>query len=185
MIDQLFEPLLPRHLMEHFPQTAEDIDIEPLKCPICFETCLDAVIEDVCKHTFCKKCVEKLFKHSPDGSVECPLTRKPFTKNKIGPNRMLRDIVMKIKVHCVLKDKGCNWKGQYAELENHLKMECPKVMVKCQSFGCEFMCKRSAFEKHVNQCEFSPKQCKFCNTYFIANMLAVMSKLILQWTNLF
>lgn len=169
-----FEPLIPRDLLEKFPVPAETLDNEGLKCPVCREVCLDAVIESACNHTFCKRCIEKSFQESKGANIKCPQNPKTaISKNQIGPNRAIRDIILKIKVYCILKDQGCTWTGPYLNLDNHLTKECPAVQLQCQNFGCEVTTKRSAFNKHQEKCGYRPKQCKFCNSYFVANKLAV------------
>lgn len=172
-MNQTLDPILPRHLLENFPTPAEGVEIEALKCPICLEICLDAVIESSCNHTFCKKCIDDLFSHSTDGSIKCPHTRNIINKNQIGPNRAIRDLVMKVKVLCIFKKRQCEWKGSYSDLEEHLKRECEQMKLKCKNAGCDFVDRRETALEHVKKCEFRPKQCKFCKSYFVANKLNV------------
>ena len=87
------EPILPRHLMgEKFPEPVSEEDTMSLKCPICLEVCMDAVIENKCGHTFCKKCLNKVF----DGKSEtkCTQSREIITIDQVAPNRAVRELVL-------------------------------------------------------------------------------------------
>jgi len=175
---KLFEPVLPKEFFQSFPQIIEEISIPSIQCPICLDICIDAVIENACGHTFCSKCLNQLFKNNNNEPIKCPQTRTPFTKDQIGPNRALRDLISQLKVACVLKHKGCNWQGSYAQLEQHLKNECRKVKLRCLNSGCNFMKKRRLVESHISQCEFQSRDCSMCNKSFLAKNLKV--KYILQ-----
>jgi len=170
-MERSFEPILPRHLLEHFPPLVETAIEDAIKCPVCYEVCVDAIIESACNHTFCKKCVEKLFKQSDDCTFKCPQTRNNVTRSQTGPNRAIREMIHKIKVKCVFIEKGCEWSGCYVDLESHLKNDCSHVKVRCTMLGCDFVGKRSSSERHLKHCEYRPKQCKYCNSYFVASML--------------
>lgn len=172
-MERPFEPILPRHLLEHFPPVVENTVEDAIKCPVCYEVCVDAIIESACNHTFCKKCIEKLFKQSQDCTIKCPQTRNTISNKQIGPNRAIREMIQKIKVKCVFHGKNCEWTGFYVDLENHLKTECACVKVRCTMLGCDYVGKRSSSERHLKTCEYQPKQCKYCNTYFVSSMLAV------------
>jgi Uncharacterized conserved protein, contains RING Zn-finger len=173
-MSSLLEPILPRHLLtEKFPTTVEDTDVSSLKCPICLEICQDAVIENKCGHTFCKKCLNSLF--NGQNETRCPQTRETITLDQVTPNRAVRDLILQLKVYCVLK---CSWKGHYCDLEKHLMRECPYVKFKCLNPECTFVQKRKDAEKHVKTCEFRPARCNLCNGYFIAGKLKVLNSFI-------
>jgi RING-type zinc-finger len=163
------EPILPRHLLvEKFPDPVNEKDIESLKCPICLEVCAEAVIENKCGHTFCKKCLYRLF--GDKNETKCTLSRENITLDQVVPNRAVREMIQQIKVLCVLK---CDWKGPFGELEKHLVKECPYVKFKCLNHGCSFISKRKEAEKHAKDCDFRAARCKLCGGYFIANCLGV------------
>jgi len=165
---KLFDPILPKQFFRGFPEIVEDINIQSIQCPICYDVCTDAVIENACGHTFCSKCLEQLFKTSKDGIIKCPQTRTTFTKDQTGPNRALRDLISQLKVACVQKYKGCLWQGSYFQLEKHLKNECRKVRLKCLNTECNFLKKRRFAENHISQCEFRLIACHMCNQKFTA-----------------
>jgi len=170
-MENLLEPRVPNQLFERFPGIVEEINVQSIQCPICLDVCADAVIENVCGHTFCERCVTQLFKNSRDGLIKCPQTRQPVKKDQIGPNRALRDLILQLKVECPLKNKKCPWQGPFNQIEKHLKTECRKIKVKCLHSGCNLVQKRRLAEYHVKRCHFQLIDCQMCKYKFPMNIL--------------
>ena len=49
-------------------------DTEEYECPVCLDSYKD-VFQLVCKHKFCKECVEEIKKHAASNTVKCPMCR--------------------------------------------------------------------------------------------------------------
>ncbi|XP_067850902.1 E3 ubiquitin/ISG15 ligase TRIM25-like [Heptranchias perlo] len=70
---------------------------EELTCSICLQIYIDPVIL-TCNHSFCRACVEKLWKEPVSGSYSCPQCRASFkVRPRLEKNFQLANIVQKYK----------------------------------------------------------------------------------------
>ena len=128
----------------------ENKDISIFQCLICKEIPNpNFAIEVVCcGHLFCKNCIEKWL----DEQSYCPICKKEIKynnnllKNIKENNKIIFRLINQLKIKCPYE---CEWKGNWEELENHLKI-CllSKKECKYKKIGCNFIGKNSEVEKH-------------------------------------
>ena len=108
---------------------------EELSCSICLNI-FDSPITSFkgnCDHTFCKQCVQQWINTNKS---KCPACQQSFTKKRnindnncviIGyvfkTNRIVNNIVNKLKIHCNYKWNGCEEVVELGSLQKHLN-EC-------------------------------------------------------------
>ena len=164
----------PEGFFSQFPSLSDPgVDIESLKCAICLQICRDPVIESACGHTFCKNCLQNLFKTSKLSGAKCPHSRSPISDDQVGPNRAVQDLITNLKVNCYLRDRGCKWQGFYRDVENHTKKECVYAQMKCLNQGCSFLGDQILAKTHASECDFRVIKCKQCDKDFIWKTIRV------------
>ena len=68
----------------------EDVD-EELQCNICCEPCLDPVVLPCCENMVCRKCLK---------TADCPFDRQPLPSLLKEPQRIIRNMLERVKVRC-------------------------------------------------------------------------------------
>ena len=119
----------------NFSDHNDDI-IDHFYCPICKDVMLEPYSIYECSHTFCQPCVLSI------NNDKCPLCRIEFEESKL--NLSLRGLVDKLKVSCI----SCNWNGTFEQSKNHLKSECPKLVL-CQ---CDKIITKENYDNHIEIC---------------------------------
>ena len=128
----------------------ENNDISIFQCVICKEipNPNNAIEVICCGHLFCKNCIEKWLNEK----ANCPICKKEIKNQKEfikiikENNKIVFRLMNQLTIKCPF---GCEWKGIWEELENHLK-KCllSKKECKYKKIGCNFMGKNSEVEKH-------------------------------------
>lgn len=98
-----------------------------LQCSICSLVFNNPMRLD-CGHTFCYKCIMNLIMNY---NKLCPICRVSINEGCISRDLLAYNIINDLEVTCNNEMKGCPWKGQLVELENHLKL-CDENIVYLQ-----------------------------------------------------
>lgn len=171
--DKLY--LDPNLIIPEFKEFSEIID-----CKICCGIVINPVCCKSCDSIFCKKCINDWISRSKG---ICP-NRCQFQEFEI--RRTTINLMNKIKIYCINKEKGCkeeifyeNYskhlencdysqyeciacgsKGEMKIIKSHVNI-CPKMHVNCE-YCCEkFFCKE--IEKHYEECQMFEITCRQCN----------------------
>ena len=171
-----FKPLVPRLHKVHEMESGEGYsclfveappDIIQTECPLCLLVLRQPRQVTCCGKSFCRVCLDKFKSTAARQSdvVFCPCCNN--TKIVDYPNIGLQQSLHGLRVHCVNKDKGCEWRGELGELDNHLNIphqvdshnlnqglgtgtgtfeSCKYVLVRC--IKCHKMVQRCKLEDH-------------------------------------
>eukprot|EP01114_Cavostelium_apophysatum_P017442 TRINITY_DN5181_c0_g1_i1.p1 TRINITY_DN5181_c0_g1~~TRINITY_DN5181_c0_g1_i1.p1 ORF type:complete len:240 (-),score=23.47 TRINITY_DN5181_c0_g1_i1:56-775(-) len=127
---------------------------ENLLCLICRKV-YDRPVQCPC-HVFCYDCATNILRNGG----RCPFDGTPLPANfQEQPN--IRGIVGNLVTVC---DNGCEWRGKWRDLNQHLASECSKTLVNCIYEGCAVLVPRDFHSKHIEVCNFKPKKCGLCST---------------------
>ncbi|CAG0900319.1 unnamed protein product [Cyprideis torosa] len=103
---------------------------ESLKCPICLNLPLDAVLLSPCGHTVCESCARRwLLK---ERKRTCPSCKARTSYDSRFPNHMVRGVVGELRVRC--PEEGCDEQLQIQNLDVH-RRECVTKTTTCPG-GC-------------------------------------------------
>ncbi|CAG0884002.1 unnamed protein product [Cyprideis torosa] len=103
---------------------------ESLKCPICLNPPLDAVLLSPCGHTVCESCARKwLLK---ERKRTCPSCKAQTSYDSRLPNHTVRGVVGELRVRC--PEEGCDEQLQLQDLDVH-RRECVTKTTTCPG-GC-------------------------------------------------
>jgi hypothetical protein len=103
--------------------------LDRLHCGICLELATRP-LRPPCEHVFCASCLDawRGVCAEQKAKVRCPGCRGPCDSAECKPVPLDSIIGLALfgstHVGCVLKDNGCQWKGEYATLMTHLKTQC-------------------------------------------------------------
>lgn len=127
----------------------EAIDCK-LKCSICTEPFRKPVSLQLCRHTFCKKCILKWLRSKQN----CPICRGTASQNDIERIRTRNFVHMcnNILVRCT----HCNQINiHYGDMASHLQ-SCPKVTVLCPAANmqCQWRGLRMELAQHNKICTY-------------------------------
>ena len=105
--------------------------ISELLCGVCNLILKNPVECKVCEKPICTECKAQWFLQNPN---HCPFCRSNSQFDKV--NRITRNLLAKIRFHCIHKSKGCNEICSYQDLFKH-QDKCAVIIFKCSD--CEFV----------------------------------------------
>ena len=119
--------------LDNFSKIVEESTI----CPICLKLSVDAVESECCGSIFCNNCILKIEKN------ECPICRNHNFKyhNALGIRKLIKNLPVTCTFNCGHKDSNENMKKHYHT--------CQYRDYKCSVTGCNIVCKRDEFLKHL------------------------------------
>ena len=123
------------------------------KCPICFELLKDAYQTACCGNHICSNCTERL-KYTPN--VKCPQCRHDNFEANI--DKFFSRQLLNLEVCCYYYKEGCTWTGELRGLEQHVKTNCNKGVIKCKHCNSSFA-DVTAIEEHLPICGEIPIDC--------------------------
>jgi hypothetical protein len=163
---------------------------ENLICSVCYDLFADPVVVCLELHTLCKTCAENVKPR------KCPLCQKLMkTKKTIISNRLIANIVGKIKTRCmnsgnvggddggppakkiktsasaaapVSSVNGCPWTGPVGGLNKHAA-ECGFAKLRCRNRLCAVSVYRKDLVAHAAECAFRRVACSACKGVMLAN----------------
>ena len=135
-------------------------------CPVCLQVLCKPYMSQCCNNNFCRACITKI----QNSGNPCPLCRKANFVTQRN-NALCRQVYL-LQVYCTNKSKGCEWVGNYGEIEVHLNQRpdkrhrlngCRFVHIQCMYCSASFP--RYDINDHHSQCPSRPFSCEFCQSY--------------------
>ena len=135
------------------------------ECPVCLHILREPYQVTCCGKSFCRLCIERV-----KGDLQhCPCCNAENFND--FPNKGLQQPLYGFKVYCSKKEKGCEWKGELGQLDNHLNLGdaeelegCEFVEIKC-SYCSNVILRRQLLDHKNNHCDKRPFGCEYCNEY--------------------
>ena len=138
-------------------------------CLICFNVLREPVLCPRNHHCFCRACITKHL----ENSRRCPTCADELTVETLAePQRMVKDILNELNIHCIYINRGCQEILQLQHLERH-EATCGFTPVVCTNQGCGATLNQRDFIHHQSElCEFRKLKCHSCGemTKTLANM---------------
>ncbi|XP_057295412.1 TNF receptor-associated factor 3-like [Hydractinia symbiolongicarpus] len=125
-----------------------------LKCAVCQFVLKNPVIIVECGHRLCKECFENTKDYAILRGFDllCPLDRNLIDKEKVYPDKGIERRILDLQVKCDNFDKGCAWRNELRQLQEHVNMECPFETITCHHDGCDERIMRGALPPHEEKC---------------------------------
>ena len=144
-------------------------------CLICFNVLKDPVLCPRNQHCFCRGCITKHL----ENSRRCPTCADVLTVATFAePNRMVKDYLNELKIHCVHKNRGCQDVVQLQHIEIH-ETTCGFTPAVCSNQGCGVTVNKRDLIHHESEvCEFRKLKCHSCGE--MTKTLADMAKKIVN-----
>ena len=132
-------------------------------CKICHLPSRDPYMTGQCcrGQTICKTCLDQWQKKA--GNMKCPVCRKQ--EGGFHPNYPIEREIKSLHVYCSNKEKGCKWKGELNDINNHLgnSRGCGFEEVRCSN-ECGKMIQRRYLTNHVETvCPRRKVNCQYCH----------------------
>ena len=128
-------------------------------CDLCSYVTRDPSLTSCCGEHFCEACITPVL-----------MEKKPCPYCGVAEFTVLLDKnyqrkVLALRVHCTLKDRGCQWTGKLEQLDAHLDVEtgvCEYVDIECPE-KCGQQIQKHQLATHVaNECPKRDFNCKYC-----------------------
>ena len=136
------------------------------ECPVCLLVLCEPYQVTCCGYSYCKVCIERI----KADEEPCPCCKNDFDD---FPNKGLQRSLSGFKVYCSHRKGGCQWIGEFGQLESHLNVDppqhrqlegCTHVEVACQY--CFKLFKRSQVLAHQSElCPLRPFTCLYCKMF--------------------
>ena len=138
-------------------------------CLICFDVLREPVLCPRNHHCFCRSCITKHL----ENSRRCPTCADELTVETLTePQRMVKDILNELNIHCIYINRGCQKILQLQHLERH-ETTCGFTPAVCTNQGCGSTLNQRDLIYHQSElCEFRKLKCHSCGemTKTLANM---------------
>ena len=138
-------------------------------CLICFNVLREPVLCPRNHHCFCRSCITKHL----ENSRRCPTCADELTVETLAePQRMVKDILNELNIHCIYINRGCQEILQLQYLDNH-EATCGFTPAVCTNQGCGATLNQRDLIHHQSElCEFRKLKCHSCGemTKTLANM---------------
>ena len=140
-------------------------------CLICFNVLKDPVLCPRNQHCFCRACITK----HRENSRKCPTCADELTVETLAkPQRMIKDYLDELNIHCVYNNRGCEEIVQLQHLDKH-EATCGFTPAVCTNPGCGAILNQRDLINHESElCEFRKLKCHSCGQ--MAKTLAGMEK---------
>ncbi|KAH0620784.1 hypothetical protein JD844_021556 [Phrynosoma platyrhinos] len=151
-------------LSDSFTEETQGYDVEfdpPLEskyeCPICLMALREAV-QTRCGHRFCKACIVKSIR---DAGHKCPIDNEMLLENQLFPDNFAKREILSLTVKC--PNKGCNQKMELRHLEDH-ELHCGFASEKCPQ--CQGIFQRNQLNDHIKlECPRRQVSCPNCASF--------------------
>ena len=101
-------------------------------CSICQLILRSPCETECCNNFLCLSCVQE-YQRKAVNPNNCLFCRKDLRyREAVAQKRQINGL----NVYCVHEDKGCNWKGELGELDNHLNLDPPADSI---DRGCDYV----------------------------------------------
>ena len=135
-----------------------------VNCPICLLVLCEPHQVTCCGKSFCKDCIKKIKARSQP----CPTCKEDEFES--FPNKGLQQPLYGFAVFCSNKERGCVWKGELGQLDQHIN-STPDKEVGCEYTNivclfCDKLHPRHEMEQHqASLCPKRPFNCSTCEEY--------------------
>ena len=128
-------------------------------CLICFNVLRKPVLCPRNHHCFCRSCITKHL----ENSRRCPTCADELTVETLAePQRMVKDILNELNIHCIYINRGCQEILQLQHLDNH-EATCGFTPAVCTNQGCGVTLNQRDLIHHQSElCEFRKLKCHSC-----------------------
>ena len=137
------------------------------ECPVCLLVLREPYQVTCCGYSYCKACIER---------VKADKEPCPCCKNNLFddyPNKGLQRSLFSLKVFCIHRKEGCQWTGEFGQLESHLNIDPPQHRqlegCMCVEGACQYclkLFKRSQLLEHQSElCPLRPYTCQYCKVF--------------------
>ena len=128
-----------------------------LLCQICQLVARDPQLSVCCGNNFCKTCLDT--RDDEEGCPSCIDSDCFFTT---FPNKLSDREIKKLLIWCTKNEKGCVWRSELVNLEEHLNV-CEFEDVECLQ-KCGLMIERVKMDDHLsNECPCRKVECEYCH----------------------
>jgi len=142
--------------MERIANKSEFRKIDRLSCQIiCNNLLVDPLRCSSCSVHFCSTCIKRWIQKTNT----CPNCRNKI-ENLEKAERHLIDDLEDVKIHCILKEKGCEAQLSLKHLEKHEKELCDYLDSKCKF--CDFKGITKDVNQHLSNCDLRIDICQNC-----------------------
>ena len=140
-------------------------------CLICFNVLREPALCPRNHHCFCRSCITKHL----ENSRRCPTCADELTVETLAePQRMVKDILNELNIHCIYINRGCQEILQLQHLERH-EATCGFTPAVCTNQGCGATLNQRDLIHHQSElCEFRKLKCHSCGE--MTKTLADMKK---------
>ena len=128
-----------------------------LKCIICKNLADNPHQSKCCGHTMCYSCAHKW----GERSNSCPQCREfPL---EIAVDTRTKRHISSLTVYCTHYRSGCEWKGSFNTVRDHLSEDCLYEEVECENDGCTEQVQRRYLAEHMDrECSMRIVECPCC-----------------------
>ena len=128
-------------------------------CLICLSVLRDPVLCPRNHHCFCRACITRHL----ENFRRCPTCADNLTVRTLAePQRVLKDYLNELNIHCIHKNRGCQEIVQLQHLERH-ETSCGFMPVVCSNEGCDVTVNKRDLIHHQSEvCEFRKVKCHSC-----------------------
>ena len=137
-------------------------------CKVCNCVAREPNLTVCCGQHYCQSCITKIVEPCPN--PECG----EATFNTVLDKNYHRKILA-LRVHCTMKDRGCQWTGKVEQLDDHLDVnsgDCQYVDIECPE-KCGQQVQKHQLAAHIaNECpkrDFTCMHCGFKATYEVVS----------------
>ena len=135
----------------------EDQPGDELECIICKNLPCDPHQSMCCGHTMCYNCAHKWGKRNNS----CPQCRE--SPLEVVVDTRTKRHISSLTVYCTHYRSGCEWKGSFNTVRDHLSENCPYEDVECGNDGCTEQVQRRYLAKHMDEeCSTRIVECPCC-----------------------
>ena len=128
-------------------------------CIICQELAVSPQQTTCCAQTLCQSCTDACQRRH---LVTCPHCRKENWET--SRDARLTRLISDLEVLCQNHNKGCQWRGELRDLQDHLDKKCDLHTIPCPN-GCNVRIERKNLAKHTRvECLDSRAKCPFCSS---------------------
>ena len=140
-------------------------------CKVCNRVAREPNLTSCCGQHFCQSCIMKIVE---DGKP-CPNPECGEAMFNAFLNKNCKRKILALRVHCTVKDHGCQWIGKVEQLDTHLDMnsgDCQYVDVECPEKCGQQVQKHQLATRIANKCpkrDFTCMHCGFKATYEVVS----------------
>ena len=140
-------------------------------CKVCNCVAREPNLTVCCGQHYCQSCITKIVE---DGKP-CPNSECGEATFNAFLNKNCKRKILALRVHCTMKDRGCQWTGKVEHLDDHLDVnsgDCQYVDVECPE-KCGQQVQKHQLVTHIaNECpkrDFTCMHCGFKATYEVVS----------------